>query len=176
MNLDKTIQQAKKGQRAAQRALYEQYKVALFGICLRYARDQSEANDILQEGFIKIFRDLKQFKEGSLLAWMRKVMVNAALQYLRKWKKDWQHLNSGDFTEVLEAAEQTFAQLGLEELTLLIQRLPDGYRMVFNLYVIEGYSHKEISTLLGVSVSTSKSQLHKAKAALRKQLEAQLLK
>jgi len=98
---------------------------------------------------------------------MRQVIVYTALQYLRKWKKDWNHLDSNE--------ADVFHKLGLEELTRMIQQLPRGYRIVFNLYVIEGYSHKEIAEMLGVSTNTTKTQLFKAKAALRKQLEQQLL-
>ncbi len=176
MELKKAIKAAKKGESNAQRYLYEQYKVSLFAICLRYSRDRSEAEDILQEGFINIFKDLHQYTgEGNIEGWMRRVMVNTALRYLRKWKKDWQHEDSKAHEESFQSQEVVFHQLGLEELTRMIQRLPSGYKVVFNLYVIEGYSHKEIADLLGVSVNTSKSQLFKAKAALRKQLEQQLL-
>lgn len=176
MDLYKAIKAAKKGNPVAQRYLYDQYKVSLFTLCLRYSRDRSEAEDILQEGFIKIFKDLHQYTgRGEVGAWMRKVMVNTALQYLRKWKKDWQHYDSQEYSEVFQQTETIFQKLGLEELTRLIQKLPEGYKIVFNLFVIEGYSHKEISELLGVSENTSKTQLFKAKAALRKQLEQQLL-
>ena len=176
MELNKAISLAKKGNPLAQRHLYEQYKVRLFRVCLRYGRDRSDAKDILQEGFIQIFKNLHQFKgEGDIGGWMRQVMVYTALQYLRKWKKDWNHLDSNDFESVFQTEADVFHKLGLEDLTRMIQQLPKGYRIVFNLYVIEGYSHKEIAELLGVSTNTTKTQLFKAKAALRKQLEQQLL-
>ncbi|MEM1120628.1 MAG: RNA polymerase sigma factor [Bacteroidota bacterium] len=171
MELDQAIQAAKKGNPVAQRYLYDQYKIPLFTLCLRYSRDRSEAEDMLQEGFIKIFKDLNQYAgKGAVGAWMRKVMINTALQYLRKWKKDWKHEDSQDYQNAFQHDAQVFQQLGLEELTKLIQRLPQGYKIVFNLYVIEGYSHKEIAELMGISESTSKTQLFKAKAALRKQI------
>ena len=97
------------------------------------------------------------------------------MQYLRKWKKDWNHLDSNDFESVFQTEADVFHKLGLEELTRMIQQLPKGYRIVFNLFVIEGYSHKEIAEMLGVSTNTTKTQLFKAKAVLRKQLEQQLL-
>jgi len=176
MNLKKAIKAAKKGNPTAQRYLYEAYKISLFTICLRYSRDKLEAEDILQEGFINIFKDLHQFTEkGNIEGWMKRVMVNTALRYLRKWKKDWQHEDPQDYEEAFHSQEIVFQRLGMEELTKLIQRLPNGYKIVFNLYVIEGYNHKEIATLLGISENTSKTQLFKAKAALRKQLEQQLL-
>ena len=176
MSLEKTIKAAKKGNPTAQRYLYEQYKVAMFTVCLRYSRDRSEAEDILQEGFLTIFKDLHQYTgKGKIGGWMRKVMVNTALQYLRKWKKDWRHLDSQDYQDAFQSSDNVFHKLGLQELTRMIQQLPDGYKVVFNLFVIEGYSHKEIAELLGISENTSKTQLFKAKAALRKQLEQQLL-
>ncbi|MEM6318358.1 MAG: sigma-70 family RNA polymerase sigma factor [Bacteroidota bacterium] len=176
MNLKQAIKAAQKGNPLGQRYLYEQYKVPLFTICLRYSRDRSEAEDMLQEGFIKIFKDLKQFEGRSEVGnWMKKVMVNTALQYLRKWKKDWLHSDTQAYQEVFQSEETVFHKLGLEELTRLIQKLPDGYKVVFNLFVVEGYSHREIAELLGISENTSKTQLFKAKAALRKRLEQQLL-
>ena len=176
MELNKAISLAKKGNTLAQRHLYEQYKVRLFRVCLRYGRDRSDAKDILQEGFIQIFKNIHQFKgEGDIGSWMRQVIVYTALQYLRKWKKDWNHLDSNDFEAVFQKEADVFHTLGLEELTRMIQQLPKGYRIVFNLYVIEGYSHKEIAEMLGVSTNTTKTQLFKAKAALRKHLEQQLL-
>ena len=94
MNSEQAVKAAKKGDLSAQRYLYEQYKVSLFTVCLRYSRDRSEAKDILQEGFLSIFKDLHQYKEkGDIGKWMRKVVVNTALQYLRKWKKDWAHVD-----------------------------------------------------------------------------------
>ncbi len=171
MNLDNAIIAAKKGNPVAQRYLYEQYKIPLFTVCLRYSRDRSEAEDILQEGFIKIFKDLNQYEgKGAIGAWMRKVMVNTALQYIRKWKKDWKHVDSQDYKEAFQTSEIAFQNLGLEEITHMIQQLPNGYKVVFNLYVVEGYSHKEIGVLLGINENTSKSQLFKAKAALKKQI------
>ena len=176
MDLEKAIQLSKNYNSTAQRYLYDLYKVPLFTVCLRYSRDRSEAEDILQEGFIKIFKDIEQYTgKGAFGGWARKVMVNTALQYLRKWKKDWNHLDSNDYQDAFQEPETVFNKLGLEELTKLIQTLPMGYRLVFNLYVIEGYTHREIADLLGVSENTSKTQLFKAKASLRKQLEKQLL-
>lgn len=177
MNLKKAIKAAKKGNRNAQRLLYDQFKISLFSICLRYSRDHSEAEDILQEGFINIFKDLHQFTEqGNIEGWMRRVMVNTALRYLRKWKRDWQHSTTQDYKETFHSQEIVFQKLGMEELTRFIQQLPEGYKVVFNLFVVEGYSHKEIAELMGISINTSKTQLFKAKATLRKHLEKQLLK
>ena len=171
MDLDNAIIAAQKGNSVAQRYLYEQYKIPLFTVCLRYSRDRSEAEDILQEGFIKIFKDLDQYAgKGAIGAWIRKVMVNTALQYIRKWKKDWKHVDTQDYQEAFQTSEIAFQNLGLEEITRMIQQLPNGYKVVFNLYAVEGYSHKEIGELLGINENTSKSQLFKAKAALKKKI------
>lgn len=176
MELSKIIKKAVKGDPRAQRYLYDEYRVMLFTVCLRYARDRSEAEDILQEGFIKIFRDLRQLKDHRTLAgWMRRVMVNTALQYLRKWRREFQHADSDNWKSMAETGETVLDKLGAQELIELLKKLPDGYRTVFNLYVIDGYSHAEIAEQLGISVSTSKTQLFKAKAALRALLEKVLL-
>lgn len=170
------INKAVKGDPRAQRYLYDQYRVSLFTVCLRYARDRSEAEDILQEGFIKIFRDLRQLKDyRTLPGWMRRVVVNCALQYIRKWRRDFQHADADDWKTMPEEGESVLDKLGAQELIELLKKLPDGYRTVFNLYVIDGYSHAEIAEQLGVSESTSKTQLFKAKAALRALLEKVLL-
>jgi len=170
------LERAKKGKIDAQEHLYNQYRVMLYVLCLRYARDRSEANDILQEGFITIFKDLKQYNgKGDLASWMRKVMVNTALQYIRKWKKDWNWENSDDYQVKFEIDESAHSNLNMEQMTKIIQQLPTGYRVVFNMYVIEGYSHKEIASKLNISESTSKSQLHRAKQAIRNKMETFLL-
>jgi len=170
------IKRAKKGKTDAQEYLYNKYRVVLYVLCLRYARDKSEANDILQEGFITIFRDLNQYNgKGDLAAWMRKVMVNTALQYIRKWKKDWNWENSEDHLMKFEIDESAHSNLNMEQLTKIIQQLPTGYRVVFNMFVIEGYSHKEIASKLDISENTSKSQLHRAKQAIRNKMEAFLI-
>ena len=176
MDLDKVVKKAVNGDSPSQKYLYEKYKVLLYTLCLRYARDRSEANDILQEGFITIFKDLRQFQgNGNLGGWMRKVMVNTALQYLRKWKKEWFNEVSEHYENNYSVGEIAHSRLNMQELTCLIQQLPSGYRVVFNMFVIEGYSHKEIAEMLQINESTSKTQLFKAKAALRKKLEAQLI-
>jgi RNA polymerase sigma factor (sigma-70 family) len=162
-----------KGDAQAQRELYEQYKVPLFRLCLRYASSREEAEDILQEGFLKVFSDLEQYRgTGALGAWMRRVVLNVALQHLRRQK---QLPVTAELETIAELAddsvEQLFSQLRAKALVGLIQQLPPGYRTVFNLYVIEGYAHREIADMLSISENTSKSQLSKAKALLRRVLE-----
>ncbi len=172
MSENQIIQGCLEGHRLSQRRLYEAYKVPMFRICLRYATNRTEAEDMLQDGFIRVFTDLHQYKgQGALGGWIRKVIVNSALQYLRKNKK---HTATTDIQAIHQthfAESDIHYQLNAQALTQLIQQLPTGYRLVFNLYVIEGYTHKEIAEQLQININTSKSQLSKAKAALRKKLE-----
>ena len=157
----------------AQRYLYEKYKVKWFMICLRYSRNRDEAEDMMQEGLISIFKDLRQYnsKKAAFSTWSGKVMVNAALQFLRKWKKLDFYDDIAAHTNLVMDQEDVYDKLGAKELTSIVQKLPNGYRVVFNLYVIEGYKHREIAEILEISENTSKSQLRKAKSMLRDQLE-----
>jgi RNA polymerase sigma factor (sigma-70 family) len=165
-------EQCRKGDQNAQRQLYEQYKGTLFGVCLRYAKDREEAKDLLQESFIQIYKDLYQYRPtGALGAWMRTVTVRVALQHLRKNRKLFATVELGQVSEPEDTAEDLFSRFRAQALLQLVQRLPDGYRAVFNLYAIEGYSHKEIAEQLSISEATSKSQLSRAKASLRQMLE-----
>ncbi|PLW93566.1 MAG: RNA polymerase [Marinilabiliales bacterium] len=172
-NETKIIKKCLKGNSQAQRALYNMHKVKWFMICLRYAHNKSEAEDMLQDGLISVFNNLKQFDPGKaeFSVWSNKVIVNAALQYLRKWKKLNFNQPIDDYEEKLSIGETVIETLGAKELTALVQNLPDGYRTVFNLYVMEGYKHREIAEILNISENTSKSQLLKAKKMLRNQLE-----
>lgn len=153
-----------------QRKLFELYAGKMMSVCLRYASDAGEAEDILQEGFIRIFSYIHQFKfEGSFEGWLRRIVVNSALKQLQKKKIS--------FKEITDHHESTprmdpyvYANLGEEELMKLINALPEGYRVVFNLSVIEGYSHEEIAQLLNVQPSTSRSQLVKARKMLQNQI------
>ena len=161
-----------KGDSSCQKALYEQYKVSLFRVCLRYAKDRMEAEDMLQDGFIKIYSDLHQFSfQGPLGAWMRRVVVNVALQHIRKNKKFQHTVELDHISNEYQTNEIATSNLNAQALTKLIQKLPAGYRTVFNLYVIDGYTHKEIGEMLGINLNTSKSQLSKAKASLRNILQ-----
>lgn len=158
------------GDRMSCKELFELYSGRMMALCYRFARDANEAQDILQEGFIRIFNKLDLYSgEGSLEAWMRRVMINTALKYRQ------QHIDKHKYSEIdnvpLYAPTPTIIdELSKEEILKLIQELPDGYRMVFNLYVIEGYSHKEIADQLGIGESTSRSQLVKARLLLKDKL------
>ena len=167
------INKSQKGNQSAQRALYLNYRVKWYMVCLRYAQTKSDADDMLQEGLIAIFKDLKQFdsEKGEFGAWSNRVLVNAILQFIRKWKKLKLHSTIDDYTYILTEKSDVFDEMSAKELTCLIQKLPSGYRVVFNLYVMEGYKHKEIAQLLDISENTSKSQLRKAKIMLRTKLE-----
>ena len=144
----------------------------LFGVCLRYGQNRPEAEDLLQDGMIIIYRDLYQYKPTAALgAWLRRVMVNVCLQHLRKKHRIIRTTPIENFNERLETDEDLFSQFRLKALLKMVQQLPPGYRMIFNLYVIEGYSHQEIANKLDISLGTSKSQLSRAKATLKKLLE-----
>ena len=180
-NLNEIIGACRDGNRMAQRRLYEINKGKMFAVCLRYSRNRTDAEDILQEGFIKVFRDLHQYTgEGVFEGWMRKVIVNTALQHLRKQKRLPTEVTLENHEFHLNYKEDIFdndlQENRTQELLKLMQEMPDGFRTVLNLYILEGYSHQEISEICGISVGTSKSQLNRAKAFLRKQLEKKLLK
>lgn len=156
----------------AQQALYDMHKVKWFMICLRYAPGRAEAEDMLQEGLINVFKELKQYdpKKAAFSAWSNKVIVNAALQYLRKWKNLNLNQSIDDYEDQFAQNDDVVDTLSARELNALVQKLPDGYRVVFNLYVMEGYKHREIAEMLSISESTSKTQLLKAKKMLGNQI------
>jgi RNA polymerase sigma-70 factor, ECF subfamily len=148
----------------------------MYTVCLRYGNSRDEAKDLLQEGFIKVFDCLHQFKfEGSFEGWMKKVVVNSALQKIRSRSPLHAIVPIENVPETETVGQQEIlSHLGTKELLQLIQELPTIYRMVFNLYVFEGMKHKEISKLLGISEGTSKSNLHDARIILQKKLKESL--
>ena len=149
---------------SAQRLLYEKFARKMFGVCLRYTKQREEAEDLLQEGFIKVFQKISSYKaEGSLEGWIRRVMVNTALDHIRQQKMLWT-----DLADVVEAGDEPTIghEIGVAELMAELQKLPTGYKTVFNLHAIEGYSHKEIGGMLGISEGTSKSQYSRARNQL----------
>lgn len=153
----------------AQRELYQLFCGAMMGICVRYAPTVHEAEDLLQEGFIKVFRKIHTFEgKGYLAGWIKRVMVNTCLTYYRDTKNLRMYVEM-DEAEITEEAEfDVLAQLSAEDLVKKIKKLPDGFRVVFNMYAIEGFSHKEIADKLEISVGTSKSQLSRARVYLQK--------
>lgn len=147
------------------------------GICLRYAKDEDEAEDILQEAFIQSFRMLDQYSAtGALGAWLRKLTVNKALEHYRRNKRKAELQGMFEFGDVSSSiSDNAIEALELEDLLQKIQQLPAGFRTVFNLYAVEGYTHKEIGDELGISAGTSKSQYSRARILLRKMIEAEQL-
>ena len=162
------------GKRSAQSLLYKKFAATMLGVCMRYSSNRDEAEDIVQEGFIKIFQRITSFRrEGSFEGWMKRIMINQALNHYRKNRKLPYHsvIEEIDETEILDMEEpEPLDPIPAETLLTMIQKLPEGYRMVFNLYVFEEYSHKEIAESLNVSESTSKTQLLKARRLLRKKI------
>lgn len=160
-----------KGDAKSNEMLYRYFAPRMYGICLRFAGNEMEADDILQEGFIKILTKIKNFRnEGSLEGWIRRTIINTAINYYRKNQKN-SRFSDIEGMEVPEAnVENIFDKFSREELLQLIQELPNGYRTVFNLNVIEGYTHKEIGKMLNISDNTSKSQLTRAKNILQKRI------
>jgi RNA polymerase sigma factor (sigma-70 family) len=165
---EQLVKQTLKGDRTAQEKLYKQFSGKMFAVCLRYFPDRMEAEDVLQEGFIKVFTHLQQYSgTGSLEGWVRRVIVNTALEKLRK--KSFLFPLSDNENAVPDAtSNHAFSNLGAMELLKLVRNLPQGYRVVFNLYAIEGYTHAEIANMLGISEGTSKSQLARARGTLQK--------
>lgn len=161
---------------SAQRKFYEQFKGKMYGVCLRYANRREDAEDILQEGFVKVFQDLHQYRgAGSLEGWIRKVIVNVALQYLNKQKKNLAQSSLNGIEYQLSDEPTVFEEDHPAKMLIkLMQKMPPGFRTVLNLYILEGYTHPEIAHKLGISVGTSKSQYMRAKAHLRKLLEENL--
>ena len=165
------IESCKKGDRVAQKAMYDRLAPRMFPVCIRYTGDRTIAEDILQEGFVTLFTKLDSYKgDGAFEGWARRIFVTSALMYLRK--KD-----ALKMSEDLEAARglktETASQIeniGYKELMSLIMSLPTGFRTIFNMYAIEGYSHKEIAESLGISEVTSRSQFSRAKAILQKKI------
>lgn len=164
----------KEGNAQAQKALYDAYAEPLMIVCLRYAANSEDARDMLMQSLVACFKSIGSFNylgEGSLRAWLKKVTVNQCLMQLRKKRELFRELDSS-LEERLPALHDhsPVMQLTVKEIMVWIHELPDGYRTVFNLYVFEDMSHKEIAALLGISENTSKSQLHKARALLQNRI------
>jgi RNA polymerase sigma-70 factor (ECF subfamily) len=168
---EKLIRACQKGDAIAQREIYNKYSRKMLGVCMRYVNSQFEAEDILISGFMRVFGKIEQYKhEGSFEGWLRRVMVNEALGYIRKNKSIYLEveIEKADYQQDVHTEAAT--DLEAEDLLKLVQQLPQGYKTVFNLYAIEGYSHKEIADMLQISENTSKSQLSRARALLQQYL------
>lgn len=168
-NIDHIIEACKKKNQASCKQLYQMFKNSLFSICLRYCSNRSEAEDWLQESFISIFKNLHQFdkNKGSFYTWASRIVVNTILMHKRKQRIDFSPIEN--VVPIAVSFEDSIVdQMQYRDLVKNIQLLPNGFKTVFNLYEIEGYNHREISDILGISVSTSKTQLMRAKLALKK--------
>lgn len=153
-----------------QEALYRQTSARMLAVCMRYVKDRAEAEDVLQTGYIKVFQKVKEYRgDGSFEGWIRRIMVNTAIE---NYRKNLRNLNVVPIEAAFEepATGFDFSRLGMQDLMKLIQKLADGYRLVFNMYAIEGYSHREIADTLGISEGASKSQLSRARAILREEI------
>jgi RNA polymerase sigma-70 factor (ECF subfamily) len=159
------------GDHRAPEKLYRKLAPKMFGVCLRYAKDNHEAEDNLQEGFITVFSKLKDFRhEGSFEGWVRRIMINISLDRYRR-KQQLYLVPEFKKIDIPAGEEEVMNNLPVEELVKVIQELPPRYRMVFNLFVMEGYSHNEISRELGISEGASKSDLSRAREILRSKLQ-----
>ncbi len=160
------IKKAIANNREAQQQLFEQHSPKMLGVCRQYVKDLHHAEDLLLQGFLKVFTNLHKFKhKGSFEGWIRRIMVNTCISYLRK--KNVLNLSDEDFV-FNDAATESLENTAVEDIQKLIDQLPEGYKMVFNLYAIEGFKHSEIAAKLNISESTSKSQLFKARKLLQK--------
>ena len=165
----KLIQGCINGDRYFQRCLYEQYMPKMLGVCMRYTKNREEAEDVLQDGFVQVFKSLHSFKfEGSFEGWIRKIMVNCAIKHYRTKPKMYPVVALENAQVVDSGTEEIMAYLNKKELLKMVQGLPPAYRMIFNLYVFEGMKHREIAAHLGISEGTSKSNFFDAKLLLRK--------
>lgn len=163
----------RQGNRLAQKELYERFAGKMFAVCLRYIRQRDEAEDKLAEGFMKVFMHIQHYKDaGSLEGWIRRIFVNECLMHLRKQRLMYVETSVEEFAQVSDSTDFA-SQMHADELMELIQDLPVGYRTIFNLYAIEGYSHKEISEMLNINENTSKSQLSRARTLLQKKIRTE---
>ncbi|NQU33470.1 MAG: RNA polymerase sigma factor [Bacteroidetes bacterium] len=165
------IKKLKENDSKAQRVFYQRLAPKMYGICLRFALINEDADDILQDGFIRVFRHIKDFRgEGSLEGWVRRTIVNTAINYYKKKIKQGINTDLEFVRGKVKEQNNIVEKMSADELLVMINQLPPGYRMVFNLNVIEGYTHKEIGKILEISENTSKSQLSRARASLQKKI------
>ncbi len=177
---DQIILGCQQGKRKAYSKLFDLYAPVMLGVCMRYCKNRIDAEDVMQDGFIKVFSQIHKFRfEGSFEGWMKRIMINAAIDnyqtnlkraFLEDHADTMQDKGLADYNDDDDLPEEH--RIPHSKLMEMIQELPDGYRMVFNLYAIENYNHREIGSLLGVSENTSKTQLLKARKVLKKKIEA----
>ncbi len=172
MSLEELIHNCKKGNRQAQEQLYREYSRVLFGVCLKYSPNKAEAEDNLHDSFMIIFNKIHQYKsKGSFEGWIKRITVNTVLQ---KYRKNANLSVVSEELEELEEIDSSYLDISLPNLLKYIQELPNKYRITFNMYVLDGYSHNEISGILGTSIGTSKSNLARARRILKEKIEESL--
>lgn len=171
---EKIIEGCKAGNRKAQKILFEKLKSPMFGICMRYSKTKDEAEDVLMEAFMNIFSEVGSYRgDGSFEQWARRIVVNTAINNYRKNLKHYFHSDVDNIDETQIDMDENFQMsedLSAKDVIKAMQELPEGYRIVFNLYVMEGYKHKEIADMLDITVGTSKSQLSKARKIIQEKL------
>jgi RNA polymerase sigma-70 factor (ECF subfamily) len=177
MDQDQLVKDCLKQKREAQRALYELFAPSMLGVCFRYTKSLSDAEEVLQEGFIKVFTRLHQFKgDGELGGWIRKIMVNSALNFLKTNQKYRYDLSFEETHLHLVSTENPEVNLQTKELAELIRQLPTGFQTIFNLHAVEGYKHAEIASMLGITEGTCRSQYARARVLLIEWIEKFSLK
>ncbi len=170
-DLNYIIEGCLSGKRKAQQELYNLFSEQMFGVCQYYSKDYTEAEDTLHEGFMKVFQNMKQFgNKGSLAGWIRRIMINTALEKYRKQHQLYALNDNIDFVDDIDFSE-VIDDISVQDLIRLIRELSPKYRVVFNLYAIEGYSHREIGEMLGISEGTSKSNLSRARYILQNKVK-----
>jgi RNA polymerase sigma factor (sigma-70 family) len=169
------IEGCKKNEASAQEKLYALYSRRMMAVCMRYTRSRFEAEDIFHEAFVKVFKNLHTWQGGSFEGWMRRIFVNTAINHYHQNKKYFDHVDSSYAETMLSSSDNIVSELSTQELLDLVNRLPDGYKLIFNLHVVEGYNHSEIAEMLKIAEGSSKSQLSKAKAYLKKLIEDRLI-
>jgi len=169
--IDELVTRCKANERKAQELLYKQFASKMLGVCMRYATDRMEAEDMLQNGFIKVFQKMEDYRgDGSFEGWIRRIMVHSSIEYYRKYHKMVQLVDVEQAESQSSVDALATSKLAANDLMALIQQLAPGYRIVFNLYAIEGYSHREIAEIAGISEGASKSQLSRARSVLKEQI------
>lgn len=169
------IQGCLKNEASAQEKLYALYSRRMMAVCLRYTKSRFEAEDIFHEAFVKIFKNIHTWNGGSFEGWLRRIFVNTAINHYNQNRKYFDHVDSSFAESMMTTSENIISKISNQELLDLVNRLPEGYKMVFNLYVVEGYNHAEIAEMLNIAEGSSKSQLSKAKAYLKKLIEDNLI-
>lgn len=178
---EQIIQGCMAGKRKAFSLLYKKYASTMLGICMRYCKNRIDAEDVMQDGFMKVFSQVHKFRsEGSFEGWIKRIMINAAIDNYQSnlrlsfIQDSGNLLENAELADVYDEDDELPDEMNIpkEKLMRMIQELPDGYRMVFNLYAIEGFSHKDIAAMLEITESTSKTQLLKARKVLRKKIES----